>query len=92
MSEVNILISEDKYLNGLLEKLGDKSENIETAILVKELEEYIFKKYCCKGYLKECEPEYCSNRILDACNYIKIFRHIQKVYNTNIIKERVRDE
>jgi peptide methionine sulfoxide reductase MsrA len=34
-----------------------------------DLAQIIFKENCHKEYLKQCEPEYCSFRLENTCNY-----------------------
>ena len=48
------------------------------------LNNYLFKKYCEKGYLQECEPEYCTYRYTNSCRYLDALHEIQDKYNLKI--------
>ena len=50
-------------------KLSPQSKEIHS--LLSKLNESLFNQLCFKSYLSECEPEYCSHRILNDCEYIK---------------------
>ena len=39
-----------------------------------DLTRRLFKKYCIKPYLKECEPEFCSARISNTCKFIALLQ------------------
>jgi len=52
--------------------------------LIDELRLLLFTNLCAKGYLEECEPEYCSVRYTGNCKYIQAIHHIQKEYGIKL--------
>lgn len=64
--------------------LSEVSEHEETHALKTQLNEYLFKHYCEKGYLTECEPEYCSYRYTNSCKYVELLHEIMEKYGINL--------
>ena len=77
---MNSYVDNDNDIKRLIEKIAQ----MPTADgLKRELDQYLFNHYCEKGYLSECEPEYCSYRYTYSCRYIKALHEIMKKYNVN---------
>ncbi len=80
---IALKISKIKKFKKKKKKINDLIEEFERYL--KELEGYLFKKYCMKGYLSECEPEYCSYRITRTCEYIFVIRFIKNELGIDLI-------
>lgn len=75
----------NSYIDKNIDELAVKITNMpDTDELKRELDAYLFINYCEKGYLSECEPEYCSYRYTNSCRYIKALREILEKYNINL--------
>jgi len=68
----NLKRKSDKLLSELLEfsKLNEKIL-MDWKELVKKTDKQLFRDYCYKKYLKNCEPMYCTYRITNSCEYPK---------------------
>ena len=76
-------------MNGFFDYDIDKaisqfSGSSNTDTLKKELNNYLFSKYCEKGYLCECEPEYCAHRYNGSCKYINALHEIIEKYGIDL--------
>lgn len=74
----------DKKLLSLIESVLKRNDPIKT------LQVYAFRHYCMKSYLDECEPEYCSFRLTNTCDYIKVIDFIFHNYGVNIITNEIK--
>jgi|GEM_PF-2431406 hypothetical protein len=61
-----------EHLRTELDQLNTNSKSIE------ELKNELYVKFCLKEYLEECDPAYCSFRITNSCEYIKILRSLNR--------------
>ena len=72
----------DMLLTKLIEfSKENKKVLTEWTDLIKKTQEQIFKDYCHKKYLKECEPSYCTYRIEGNCEYPEKIRNLEKKIN-----------
>jgi hypothetical protein len=55
----------------------------------KELENLLFKEFCLKQYLVECEPFYCTFRITSSCKYIEMLKEIKEKYGVDIVSRKI---
>jgi hypothetical protein len=81
------MIEKEKGIKEIVDNIIKNNGN-KTKLLIKQLNQMVFDKYCMKGYLLECEPEYCVYRLNKTCLYIcaihyfKTKHGISLVYNT----------
>lgn len=71
----------EQSIKGILSKVAEYQE-IDT--LKVQLNEYLFRHYCEKGYLSECEPEYCTFCYTNSCKYLKLLREIMAKYDIDL--------
>ncbi len=90
MKELEKILMEDKKIEEIVKKLNKDKLYSEVVRSFKELNDYLFKNYCIKGYLEICEPEYCTYRINDNCDYIKLLGLISQKYKIDIINKRIK--
>ncbi len=84
LHEFQIIVS-DKNMADYLEKILKSKENMTNFDIVKtQLNKYLFDKYCSKKYLESCEPEFCSLKICDNCDYLKIVKLIFSQYQISL--------
>jgi hypothetical protein len=69
-------VKKEKDLKKRYAKIANKESKNERELT--KLERELVKKLCPKGYLKECEPAYCTFRITDTCPFLKKWREISK--------------
>lgn len=50
----------------------------------KGIDAYLFAHYCEKGYLSECEPEYCIFRYNGSCRYIHALHDIYNEFGISL--------
>ena len=75
----------DQYIEQSIKRILDKvAAHEEIYALKAQLNEYLFKRYCEKGYLSECEPEYCMCRYTNSCRYVKTLREIKEKYDIDL--------
>lgn len=75
----------DQYVEQSLKDILSKTAEYEEVNALKvKLNEYLFKHYCEKGYLSECEPEYCTFCYSNSCKYIKLLHEIVEKYDINL--------
>ena len=53
--------------------------------MIRDLNRLALKKYCMKGYLEACEPEYCMFRISDSCEYVYLIKYLYDKYKIDIV-------
>ena len=58
-----------------------KSDNLSS-----RLNDYLFKAYCEKPYLSECEPFYCAFRYSNSCRYVQALRELHEKFDINLMK------
>lgn len=75
----NVEKKSDKLLDELI-KFSKRNEKIlkEWKNLIKKTDKQIFRDYCHKEYIKECEPWYCSYRITGNCEYPRKIKKLEK--------------
>ena len=86
------IFTEDKKIEKMVKKLDRNKSYSKLMKSFEELNNDLFKNYCMKGYLKTCEPEYCTYRITGNCDYIKLLGLLSKKYKTDIINKETRNE
>lgn len=73
-----------QFINQEIENIISRmSEHSDNKSLRRELDNYLFTHYCEKGYLSECEPEYCTYRYTNSCRYIKALHEIAEKFGIN---------
>lgn len=87
-----IMVIPDQHVNGLVEQILEAAKNDKISRLIPDLNRYLFELYCKKDYLNECEPEYCSYRILNTCDYINSIQEMSTVHGINIITGKVYEQ
>jgi uncharacterized protein YggE len=45
---------------------------------IRTAQQELFNKYCNKGYQQNCDPFYCSYRIMNTCDFIKKLDDLNK--------------
>lgn len=89
MINVKELIENDQELIEILENVNDNKPYVEIKSMIENLNDHIFKNHCMKAYLESCEPELCTFRILNNCDYIKFIKTLYKEHKIDIITGEV---
>lgn len=76
-------IIKEEYIQKMIKRIANETKAAE---LKSELNQYLFEKYCEKGYLSECEPEYCSFRFTHTCRYIEAIQAIQEEFGIKVFE------
>jgi hypothetical protein len=90
MKKLERIFTEDKNIEKIIKKLDRNKPFSEVMKSFEEMNNYLFKNYCMKGYLKTCEPEYCTHRITGNCDYIKSLAFLSKKYKADIINREIK--
>lgn len=90
MKTLEKIFTEDKKIEKIIKKLDRNKPYSEVMESFEELNNYLSKNYCMKGYLETCEPEYCTYRIIGNCDYIKLLVLLSKKYKTDIINKEIK--
>ena len=79
------IADEEKYIDSqvasLLNLINENNPYAKVADSITKLDNYLFKRFCLKKYLEECEPFYCSHRINDSCEYIHSLNYFKNEKN-----------
>ena len=79
------LLDDNNKIPQIIESI-DINELIQNEDKIKKLNNELFNSLCQKGYLMNCNPEYCTYRYTNTCDYLKALKYILDEYNINLIK------
>ena len=74
----------DIMSNSMVLSLVQNIKACNTNELIDELRQYLFSNLCAKGYLMECEPEYCVVRYTGGCKYVQAIQQIYQEYGIKL--------
>ena len=86
IDEIKKIISDDSQFVDMIAELKDSGlshdDYKQKAHIVND---YLFKKFCLKGYLDSCEPEYCTYRFTEQCPYLLALSYISDEMGIELI-------
>ena len=86
------LLTQDNTIVEFVNKINKNRPYLEVKTNIKLLKEYLFDKFCKKGYLTSCEPEYCSFRTNQTCDFVLALQIFNDHNGIDLVKGVLIDE